>query len=418
MPAVYLTIGIPTVWRKAAGLAYLDKTLSSLLDSLSTANSSHVTIVLFLADFSLTYRSTVTRHVTAKYSSLLDSGLILMLELDPSVYPPLRHLKRNFDDVSERVTWRSKQVVDFVYMLHYSAALSRYYLHIEDDVITAPDMLSSVRRCVDTYEMTAASGSTHPWSVLEFSELGFIGKLFKTVDAPRLIKFLLLFYEEQPVDFLYAYFYRLLAQKDRLLCYPALFQHIGDHSSLSLKRFAVVRDANFVGGKDISVPLLYNLSQVMIKRPASVYSTIETHEAYEPSWAYSSSNRYFWGKPVRTNDTFCVIFDEPFFVDIIDIRTGHPERHTDYLRHGELTLGAELDASCQSKCCCAPTVTKVGQLTDGNIYVENVSSFVKIKIKCVQLRVTQSQDEWLIVRHIDILSVNQTTHLLSAPTVV
>lgn len=40
------------------------------------------------------------------------------------------------------------------------------------------------------------------WAVLEFSELGFIGKLFRATDLPKLSKFMMTFYEEQPVDWL------------------------------------------------------------------------------------------------------------------------------------------------------------------------------------------------------------------------
>ena len=40
------------------------------------------------------------------------------------------------------------------------------------------------------------------WFVIEFCSLGFIGKLFKSTDLPWLVQFLLMFYNDKPVDWL------------------------------------------------------------------------------------------------------------------------------------------------------------------------------------------------------------------------
>jgi alpha-1,3-mannosylglycoprotein beta-1,4-N-acetylglucosaminyltransferase C len=96
----------------------------------------------------------------------------------------LENLKRNYDDPVERVKWRSKQVMDFAYMFHYGAPLSQYYIQIEDDVITAPNVTAGIRECI---------GQHMQWTVLEFSYLGFIGKLFRSEDLERLARFLAMF---------------------------------------------------------------------------------------------------------------------------------------------------------------------------------------------------------------------------------
>ena len=94
--------------------------------------------------------------------------------------------------------------------------------------------------------------SKKSWFVIEFSDLGFIGKLFKSSDLGLMAQFFLQFYDDKPVDWL---LYDIISTK---VCEPrlqersdnstkeckemmnativrhrpCLFQHIGEHSSL------------------------------------------------------------------------------------------------------------------------------------------------------------------------------------------
>ena len=94
------------------------------------------------------------------------------------------------------------------------------------------------------------SSQTVPWLVIEFSELGFIGKLFKTTDLPLVAQFFTMFFQDKPCDWL---LYDII---DTKVCRydkggerncpgfhalwqqhkPSLFQHIGRYSSLKGKR--------------------------------------------------------------------------------------------------------------------------------------------------------------------------------------
>ena len=78
------------------------------------------------------------------------------------------------------------------------------------------------------------------WFVIEFSQLGFIGKLFRTRDLSILIQFFLTFFNDKPVDWL------LEDIIDTKICKQnqvktshvqvkynqSLFQHMGTQSSL------------------------------------------------------------------------------------------------------------------------------------------------------------------------------------------
>ena len=92
------------------------------------------------------------------------------------------------------------------------------------------------------------------WFMINFCQLGFIGKLFRTKDLPTLIRFFLMFYSDKPVDWLlydimstkvcqpadrYPVNSKPIAKgcekeinKIRIEYKPSLFQHIGRQSSL------------------------------------------------------------------------------------------------------------------------------------------------------------------------------------------
>jgi len=71
----------------------------------------------------------------------------------------------------ERVSWRAKQVADYAALFAFSAGQSQYYLHLEDDVQCAAGFVHDVKQFIQDQRSV--------WAMLEFSELGFIGKLFR-----------------------------------------------------------------------------------------------------------------------------------------------------------------------------------------------------------------------------------------------
>lgn len=52
------------------------------------------------------------------------------------------------------------------------------------------------------HDFTAQRPIESQWFMLEFSTLGFIGKLFRSSDLPLLAQFIALFHREKPVDWL------------------------------------------------------------------------------------------------------------------------------------------------------------------------------------------------------------------------
>uniref|UniRef100_A0A183EWE0 CCR4-NOT transcription complex subunit 11 n=1 Tax=Gongylonema pulchrum TaxID=637853 RepID=A0A183EWE0_9BILA len=66
---------------------------------------------------------------------------------------------------------------------------------LEDDVISKAGFIKRVKEFI-------AENEAEDWLMLEFSSLGFIGKLFRSSDLTLLTQFIALFYQVKPVDWL------------------------------------------------------------------------------------------------------------------------------------------------------------------------------------------------------------------------
>lgn len=101
-----------------------------------------------------------------------------------------------FGDSPKRQWWRTKQNLDYTFLMWYAANLSDYYMQLEDDVQPVPHFILSVR----SYIRRSLLGKH--WVMASFSSLGFIGKLFNNSHIPKLAEFLLTFSTEAPCDWL------------------------------------------------------------------------------------------------------------------------------------------------------------------------------------------------------------------------
>ncbi|KAI8513800.1 Alpha-1,3-mannosyl-glycoprotein 4-beta-N-acetylglucosaminyltransferase C [Branchiostoma belcheri] len=234
----FLTIGVPTVKRDQNAM-YLVTTLDSLINHTTEAERKQIVIVVFLADFDKDYNKDISSEISRRYPQHLNTGFMQVIQAPRSFYPTFEELKRKFRDSLERILWRSKQCVDYAFLFQYCRNMSEYYLQLEDDVISAENFLSSIKTYLDRVRLDA-------WTALEFSELGFIGKLFKSSDLQLLSGLFKLFYQELPVDILLHAFIRIVQPTWKKFKHkPSLFQHVGLHSSLRGKRQELI-DKEFV----------------------------------------------------------------------------------------------------------------------------------------------------------------------------
>ena len=92
-----------------------------------------------------------------------------------------------FGDSPKRTWWRTKQNLDYTFLMWYASNMSEYYMQLEDDVHPVPSFAAFVRSALER------SLIGNPWVMASFSGLGFIGKLFNNTHLPNLANFLLTF---------------------------------------------------------------------------------------------------------------------------------------------------------------------------------------------------------------------------------
>ncbi len=105
----------------------------------------------------------------------MESGLIDIISPPISFYPDFEKLPPTLSDPVERVRWRSKQSLDFAFLMMYSYPKGMFYIQLEDDILARPNYLSIMKNVALT-----KVANNQRWFVLDFCQLGFIGKYVKT----------------------------------------------------------------------------------------------------------------------------------------------------------------------------------------------------------------------------------------------
>jgi alpha-1,3-mannosylglycoprotein beta-1,4-N-acetylglucosaminyltransferase C len=387
----FLTIGISSV-RRINGPDYLLQTLASLIDRTSTSEQSNITVVVFLADGDPDYNKQSSNAILEHYEHYVNTGFIRIINVSADYYPQLDGLKRNFGDSPDRVKWRAKQVADFVLLFTYSRNISTYYLQLEDDVVCARGFVTAIRRYID---MQSAAGK---WTTLEFSELGFIGKLFRSDDLDQLIEFMSMFYAEQPVDWLISYFRLSVGhQQNVLLRKPTLFQHFGTKSSFDLTKDNPLVDRFFDAGDGV-----WSSAD---NPPATVVSTMPHFKGHLPEMAYSSGNGYFWATKSNTGDSVHVIFDVAQNLSRIVVLTGSPDSPADALDKGSVYISSSVTVSAKGQKICEQPGQLVAVFSDGHAVAEQLEETVHSLTRCIIITVDSDQNHWVLFARIAVFTV-------------
>ncbi|XP_002738683.1 alpha-1,3-mannosyl-glycoprotein 4-beta-N-acetylglucosaminyltransferase C-like [Saccoglossus kowalevskii] len=382
----FITIAIPTVKREQGD--YLTATLDSIIENTSKEERKKTTIVVFLADVNEDNKKQIVDKIREKYSEYLWNGFLEVIQAPKDFYPPLENLKQKYGDSEARIAWRSKQVVDYAFLFSYCKDMSDFYLQLEDDVISTPKFLASIQAFISV-------NSKSTWVTLEFSELGFIGKLYHSEDLSQLSEFVLSFYDEQPIDFLLRYYLALKGQSKPLVHLPTLFQHIGQQSSLKEKQ-QELKDRFFETG-------LNRLNGD--NPPAKIHSTLRTFSMYLPQLAYSSQPGYFWGVAPKVGDYIFVIFDDAVRISKVVFETGLDNHKEDFLRNGRLEASPKVVGETEGKLPICSDYVYLGSFEKGQIEVLDVDKKTKFAVKCLRVSVTEDQTAWMILREIAVWTV-------------
>ncbi|KAJ7397496.1 Alpha-1,3-mannosyl-glycoprotein 4-beta-N-acetylglucosaminyltransferase A [Pitangus sulphuratus] len=259
---VSIVMGIPTVKRKVK--SYLTETLHSLIDKLSPEEKLDCVMVVFIGETDLDYVNSVVASLEKEFSTEINSGLVEVIAPPASYYPDLTNLKETFGDSKER---------------------------LEDDIVVKQNYFSTIKN----FALQLAS---EDWMILEFSQLGFIGKMFQSPDITLIVEFIFMFYKEKPIDW--------------------LLDHI-----LWVKVCNPEKDAD----KDFLKPLLH---KIHVNPPAEVSTSLKVYQGHTLEKTYVGED-FFWAVTPVAGDYILFKFDKPVNVERYLFHSGNPEHPGDIL---------------------------------------------------------------------------------------
>uniref|UniRef100_G1QMH6 Alpha-1,3-mannosyl-glycoprotein 4-beta-N-acetylglucosaminyltransferase B n=1 Tax=Nomascus leucogenys TaxID=61853 RepID=G1QMH6_NOMLE len=322
---VSVVMGIPSVRREVH--SYLTDTLHSLISELSPQEKEDSVIVVLIAETDSQYTSAVTENIKALFPTEIHSGLLEVISPSPHFYPDFSRLRESFGDPKERVRWRTKQNLDYCFLMMYAQSKGIYYVQLEDDIVAKPNYLSTMKNF-------ALQQPSEDWMILEFSQLGFIGKMFKSLDLSLIVEFILMFYRDKPIDWLLDHILWVKVcnpEKDAKHCdrqkanlrirfKPSLFQHVGTHSSLAGK-IQKLKDKDF--GKQA-------LRKEHVNPPAEVSTSLNTYQHFTLEKAYLRED-FFWAFTPAAGDFIRFRFFQPLRLERFFFRSGNIEHPEDKL---------------------------------------------------------------------------------------
>ncbi|XP_069853906.1 alpha-1,3-mannosyl-glycoprotein 4-beta-N-acetylglucosaminyltransferase-like protein MGAT4D isoform X1 [Dipodomys merriami] len=238
---VSFALGIPTVSR--GNHSYLAYTLTSLVSRMTTLEAEDAVVIVSIADNNEDYLNSVVKMIKKKFSWYVQMGSIEVITIPTFFYPNLVLSNETVTGHAQMKRLYTKQVLDFCILMLYAQPKAMYYLQLEDDIIAKRMFFKEMANYVHNI-------APNNWFFIEFTVIGFIGKLFRSEDLPSFVRFFLMFYQDKPIDLLLEdmFYVKVCETKEpyedckqrqhkvRIRYKPSLFQHVGIQSSFPGRR--------------------------------------------------------------------------------------------------------------------------------------------------------------------------------------
>lgn len=108
----------------------------------------------------------------SRFPDECEVGLIEVISPSIYYYPDLSKLRDTLGDDHQRVVWRSKQNLDFAFLMSYARTKGTFYVQLEDDILAKKNFITTMK----SYALRKIS-LKEEWFILDFCQLGFIGVL-------------------------------------------------------------------------------------------------------------------------------------------------------------------------------------------------------------------------------------------------
>ncbi|XP_063469349.1 alpha-1,3-mannosyl-glycoprotein 4-beta-N-acetylglucosaminyltransferase-like protein MGAT4E isoform X1 [Symphalangus syndactylus] len=365
----WLTVGISSVQRgDGSSLLY---TLVSLFRVSSKAEQKRLTVLVHLADSDLTWLRETLAHISSLFSPQILKGQLLLIHAPSDAYPTV-------DSISDEAfcgEFYSKQNIDHAFLMSFATKLSDYFLLIEDNALFAPNFVTHIHSRVTTMK-------SNSWVLPEFSNIGFLGKLFHSRDLPLLAHFLLLLYKKKPLDSLISHFHTLLVQESPILCRPFLFYRRVSYTAFDHKQKATALQKKNADGPN--------------NPPGAVFTDMQVSDMHFPWEAYTLDESFFWTHNISIGNHLTVILNHPANLSRVQVMTGPIVDGRYALEKGQVELGYQPEGVPQH----CTSFALLGHLSEGQMDQKILLKGMGYHVSCVRLVVRAGQAEGLMIRHI------------------
>lgn len=167
---VSMVLGVPTVKREVQ--SYLMATLKNLLDRMNSVETADTLIIVLIAETDLEYVTYVAKQIEVQFPTEFEAGVIDVISPSASYYPDLSKLHDTLGDDHQRVVWRSKQNLDFAFLMSYAQTKGTFYVQLEDDILAKKNFITTMK----SFALQKIATKEN-WFVLDFCQLGFIETL-------------------------------------------------------------------------------------------------------------------------------------------------------------------------------------------------------------------------------------------------
>ncbi|CAJ0590726.1 unnamed protein product [Cylicocyclus nassatus] len=378
-----LVFAIPVVSRH-----YILETMQSLFSSFCPCLREQVLFVMMFANPTDTeWLQNTAVDILSYFSKEIQDGL-----LEAFIIPPLWHqlllpdsFNSTFRDSNERMLWRTKQNLDYFYLMNYASRKADYYMQLEDDILATAKYSKTIMNYINLKE----GGS---WFSMLFSRLGFIGKLFRSDDVKYITNAIAAYYKIKPVDWIFSDVERNLfcspeyndglcqeaCSASRVTVIPAQFQHMGKSSSLN-------------GKKQWIKERFFNRSCRQCKRRnpfANITSTMPTHSSHTLEGGYYTYD-FMWFTSVNKGDHLMISFGYPLKLTGILMVSG-----VDPALHDVFSSDTQLFAVKKDK--------NEVLLANFTIHGDLMTRLAGTEVIALILRVNSNHSTWVILAHIEI----------------
>lgn len=295
---VEYVLGVPTVYRP--GINYLAETLQQLIEYMDENDHAKCLFVVYIGETNRSIVQKIWQSISQTFGQHIDDGLIEIIWPPIDYYQDLQALKTTLNDEPVRVRWRTKQTLDYVYLMRYAQSRGTYYLQLEDDVQPNKGYFDYIHKFTELHTNFRLN-MQRKWIVLSFSQLGFIGKLLHTDELRPFLTYAQLFSANQPIDWLLSSYVKLRCCRwdgfrgkkcmedyasQFIIADQTQFQHKGIKSSLRNKK-QQLKDEQIA--QDAARQRMHHLRQPF-NLIASHKHNLLSHNLY-----LQKGETYFWG---------------------------------------------------------------------------------------------------------------------------